>query len=117
MTTVIREDELSRYFDLVIDLWPTQLTLDSADKSTLRVLDGSCLQKTYLAVRRELRANVEDWDLQVSTALTAAIYKFLRIKSQTHFSVVLSRDCIDKAAVMDIMDQYQTWSVLRKETC
>jgi len=117
MATVIREDELSRYFDLVIDLWPAQLTLDSAGKSTLRVLDGSWLQNTYLTVSRELRANVEDWDLQVSTVLTAAIYKFLRIKSQTEFGAVLSRDCIDKAAVIEIIDQYQTWSVLRTETC
>lgn len=117
MAAVIREDEFYRYFDLVIEFWPNQLTLDSAGKSTLKVLDGSWLQKTYLAVRRELRANVEDWDLQVSTAVTAAIYKFLCIKSQANFGVVLSRDCIDKAAVMEIMDQYQTWSVLRKEIC
>lgn len=116
MTTVIREDDLSRYFDLVIGLWPAQLTLDSAGKSTQRVLDGSWLQKTYLAVRRELRANVEDWDLQVSTAVTAAIYKLLCIKSQANFGAVLSRDCIDKAAVMEIMDQYHAWSVLRMET-
>ena len=117
MTTVIREDEFSHYYDRVIGLWPTQLTLDSAGKSVLQVLDGSWLQKTYLAIRAELRANVEDWDLQVSTAITAAIYKFLCIKSEDRLGAKLLRDCVDKAAVMDIMDQYQTWTVLRKEAC
>lgn len=117
MTTVIREDEFSRYFNRVIGLWPSQLTLDSAGKSTVQILDGSSLQKTYLAIRAELRANVEDWDLQISTAITAAIYKFLCIKSESRFGAKLARDCVDKAAVLDIMDQYQTWSVLRKEMC
>ena len=113
MTTVIREDDLSRYFDLVIGLWPAQLTLDSAGKSTQRVLDGSWLQKTYLAVRRELRANVEDWDLQVSSTITAAIYKFLCLKSETEFGTKVPRNCIDKIAVMNLVDQYKMWAVLR----
>ena len=52
----------------------------------------------------------------MSTALTSAIYRFLCIQSEAKEQATLSRDCIDEAAVMDIMDQYRTWSVLRKET-
>ena len=117
MTLFIKEDELSRYFDLVIDLWPSQLTLDDLDIDARKLPDGSWLKRTYLAIRTELHENVEDWDLQVSNALTSAIYQFLCTKSEDQLETTLSRDCIDKAAVMDIMGQFQTWLVLRKESC
>ena len=117
MTAIIREDEFYRYFDLVINLWPSELTLDAGGSDTLSVLDSSWLKTTYLAIRAELYENVEDWDLQVGTSLPSAIYKFLCIKSEGQFGTMLSRDSVDKTAVMDIMDQYQTWSVLRTETC
>ena len=116
MTAIIREDEFSRYFDLVIELWPKQLRLNIEDSEADGASGLSWLQRTYLAIRTELYENVEDWDLQVSTALTSAIYRFLCIQSEAQEQATLSRDCIDKAAVMDIMDQYRTWSVLRKET-
>jgi len=116
MAVVIREDEFSRYFDLVIELWPKQLRLNIENRETDGASGLSWLQRTYLAIRTELYENVEDWDLQVGTALTSAIYRFLCIQSEAQEQATLSRDCIDKAAVMDIMDTYRTWSVLRKET-
>jgi hypothetical protein len=116
MTAIIKEDEFSRYFDLVIDLWPSQLTLDAMDRDAQQRPDGSWLHRTYLAIRTELYENVEDWDLQVGVSLTSAIYEFLCIKSEGQFGVTLSREFIDKTAVMDIMDQYPTWSVLRRES-
>ena len=117
MDTVIGEEEFSRYFDLAISLWPSQLTLDSAANSAADILDDSWLQNTYLAIRAELCGAVEDWDLQVSSAITAGIYKYLCDKAEHLMGVKVSRECVDKYAVMDIVDHYENWKVLRKETC
>jgi hypothetical protein len=113
MTAVIREDEFSRFFDLIIDLWPSELTLDIVDSNSISRSDDSWLQGTYMAVRAELNGNVEDWDLQVSSTITAAIYKFLCLKSETEFGTKVPRNCIDKIAVMNLVDQYKMWAVLR----
>ena len=117
MTTIIREDEFSRYFDLIVDLWPSELTLDIADSTAINSPDNSWLQGAYMAVRAELNGNVEDCDLQVSSTITAAIYKFLCLKSEIEFGTKVPRSCIDKAAVIYIVDQYEMWAVLRNTEC
>lgn len=113
MTAIIREDEFSRYFDLIINLWPSELMLDVVDSRAISRSDNSWLQGTYMAIRAELNGNVEDWDLQVSCTITAAIYKFLCLKSENEFGTKVPRNCIDKIAVMNLIDQYKTWAVLR----
>lgn len=115
MAVIIREDEFYRYFDLVMELWPHQLTLDVGSQDAFSTLSESCLKSTFMRIHADLYANVEDWDLQVGSAITKAIYKFLCLKSDAKFGTKLSRDCIDKKAVMNIMDQYPAWSVVREK--
>lgn len=107
---VIREDQFQQCFDLVMSLWPKDrsVQVDGGGKANAKAsLQSSAL---YLDIYYEVLKHMEDMDCRLVHIVQYGVFQ--AVQSMSNSTGVVTRDCVDKARVRDVLNQSRAWRVV-----
>ena len=105
----IREDQFEQCFDLVMSLWPKDRSIRVNGDGKANSKDSLQSSALYLDIYYEVLNHMEDMDCRLVHIVQYGVFQ--AVQSMINSSGVVTRDCVDKERVRDVLNQSRAWRV------
>jgi hypothetical protein len=105
----IREDQFEQCFDLVMSLWPKDRSIRVNGDGKANSKDSLQSSALYLDIYYEVLNHMEDMDCRLVHIVQYGVFQ--AVQSMSNSSGVVTRDCVDKERVRDVLNQSRAWRV------
>ena len=116
MVTIIQNDKFEQCFEMVMSLWPQECKVrvnDIADTNEMVSRDSSSLYlDIYLDIYNEVLHHMEDEDRQLLHRVQHGVFEVVSTLCHTTSVKSVSRDCIVKQEVREVLNQSPHWQVV-----
>ena len=112
MVNIIREDQFERCFEMVMSLWPQDCRVGLQESKYVAELGYRESYSLYLDIQQEVMDHMEDGDRRFLQGVQYGVFEVVSILCRTTSVKSVSRDCIDKQEVREVLNQSPRWQVV-----
>jgi len=105
VVNIIREDQFEKCFDMVMSLWPSDCRIGLENSIEMGEKGYRECDSLYFDICNEVLDHMEDGDLRLLQLVQNGVFEVVTSICRTTSVKSVSRDCIDKQEVREVLNQ------------